>query len=132
MNSCRIYQIPEEIITGIHRNLSVPETGGILGVNIHDRRTVTAFHYDSTGTTEKHSYTPDIKALNKIIAEWAEEDIEFIGFVHSHPQNSERLSPQDVHYAQNIMRTCDMPEILMMLYLPDTEELYQYILFPDK
>ncbi|MBQ6972632.1 MAG: Mov34/MPN/PAD-1 family protein [Synergistaceae bacterium] len=106
----------------------MPETGGILGVSLTAPHTVTAFHHDSTGITERSTYTPDVDSLNRVIAEWAEHGIEFIGFVHSHPKGGRKLSPPDVEYAREIMRACDMPEILMMIYLPDTQELCQYVL----
>lgn len=122
------YQINRQIISAITENLYLPETGGILGVNINDRHTVTAFNYDSTGKTEGNTYTPDVNTLNKVIAEWAENGIEFIGFVHSHPAKGRKLSPPDVEYANEIMRVCNMPEILMVIYLPDTQEIYQYVL----
>ena len=123
-----MYQIQETVTNQIKRSLSVPETGGILGVSINDRQTVTSFYYDGTGKTEKNTYTPNIEDLNKVIADWAEHEIEFVGFVHSHPKGRYKLSTPDVEYANEIMRVCDMPEILMMIYLPDTQELYQYVL----
>ena len=123
-----IYQIQEAVACQIKFSLSVPETGGILGVDINDRHTVTAFHYDSTGRTEKNTYTPDIEALNKVVADWAENGIEFVGFVHSHSNGSYKLSPVDIEYANLIKRFCGMPEILMVIYLPCGEELHQYVL----
>lgn len=123
-----IYCLKEKVLVQIKKTLYLPETGGILGVNINDRRTVTAFHFDSTGKTEGNTYTPDVDTLNRVIAEWAEDGIEFIGFVHSHPKGGRKLSPPDVEYANEIMRACNMAEILMMIYLPDTQELYPYVL----
>lgn len=128
MGGLTIYQIQEIIASQIKLMLSIPETGGILGVNINDRHTVIAFHYDSTGKTEGNTYTPDVNTMNKVIAEWADEGIEFIGFVHSHPAKGRKLSSPDIEYANEIMRVCNMPEILMVIYLPDTQEIYQYVL----
>lgn len=122
------YQISRQIISAITENLYLPETGGILGVNINDRKAVTAFHYDSTGKTEGNTYTPDIETLNKVIAEWAENGIEFIGFVHSHPKGGRKLSVPDIEYANEIKKVCNMPQILMVIYLPDSEEFYPYVL----
>ena len=123
-----MYQTQETVASKIKLTLSLPETGGILGVSINDPYTVTAFHFDSTGRTERNTCTPDVDSLNRVIAEWAEDGIEFIGFVHSHPKGGRKLSPPDVEYAREIMRACDMPEILMIIYLPDTQELHQYVL----
>ena len=98
------------------------------GVNIHDRRTVTAFHYDSTGKTQGNTYTPDVDTLNRVISEWAENGIEFAGFVHSHPRRNRKLSPPDIEYANKIKDVCDMPQIIMALYLPDSGEIFTYVL----
>lgn len=123
-----IYQIQETVADQIKLNLSVPETGGILGADIHDRFSVTEFYFDSTGRTGKNTYTPDVEALNKVIAEWAKNGIEFVGFVHSHSNRSSKLSQPDIEYANKIKSVCGMPEILMMIYLPETKNIYQYVL----
>ncbi len=122
-----MYLIQNSIFYQIKQNLYLPEMGGILGININDRHTVTDFYFDSIGTTEKNCYTPDVETLNRVIAKWAENGIEFIGFVHSHP-NSIHLSRHDIEYANKIMRACNMPEIIMMIYIPETQELHQYVL----
>lgn len=123
-----MYCLKEKVLVQIKKTLYLPETGGILGVSLNDPNTITAFHFDSSGRTEGNTYTPDVNTLNKVIAEWAEEGIEFSGFVHSHPKGGRKLSTPDVEYAREIMEACDMPEILMMIYLPDTQELYSYVL----
>ena len=106
----------------------IPETGGILGVSINDPHTVTAFHFDSTGRTERSTYTPDVGSLNRVIADWAENGIEFVGFVHSHPKEDCKLSKTDIEYADKIKKVCSMSLILMVIYLPDTEEIYPYVI----
>lgn len=123
-----MYQILKEVYTHIQESLHVPETGGILGVNIDDENTVTEFYYDKTGKTEKNAYIPDIKVLNNIISEWAERKTEFVGFVHSHPKNHYRLSIPDIEYANKIKKSCGIKQILMMIYLPENQELYQYVI----
>ena len=122
-----IYKVIEEVYTHIKQSLCISETGGILGVNVHDEYTVTEFYYDSTGKTETNVYVPDIEVLNSIISGWAERNIKFIGFVHSHPKNHYKLSGPDIEYANRIKKSCEIDQILMMIYLPDSQELYQYV-----
>ena len=122
------YELSEGISRKIKQCLTLPEMGGILGADINDKYNVTVFYFDSTGQTKRNCYTPDVDALNKIIQDWAKLDIEFIGFVHSHPKGIKNLSPQDIKYANEIKNTCEMSEILMIIYIPETEEFYQYVL----
>lgn len=120
------YKFEANVLCKIKDSLIFPEMGGILGIN--EQRIVTKFHYDSTGITTKIRYTPDVNALNKVIREWADAQIEFIGFVHSHPQSESRLSPGDITYAMRIKESCMIPEILMVIYIPSEEAFHQYVL----
>lgn len=128
MGGSTIYQIQETVASQIKLRLSLPETGGILGVNIDAPHIITAFHYDSTGKTQGNTYTPDVDTLNRVISEWAENGIEFAGFVHSHPRRNRKLSPPDIEYANKIKDVCDMPQIIMAIYLPDSGEIFTYVL----
>ena len=128
MGGSTIYQIQETVASQIELRLSLPETGGILGVNIDAPHIITAFHYDSTGKTQGNTYTPDVDTLNRVISEWAENGIEFAGFVHSHPRRNRKLSPPDIEYANKIKDVCDMPQIIMAIYLPDSGEIFTYVL----
>ena len=120
------YQIAEPILENIRRVIDVPEMGGILGSN--ENRVVTEFHHDDTGRTTARTYTPDTDKLNKVIREWSQRGITFVGFVHSHPPNRVRLSSVDVRYAKKIKSCCGMSEILMLLYLPSDDSFYQFVL----
>lgn len=117
-------QICNTVIESIKENLHLPETGGILGID--ENRIVTRFYNDSTGTTTKSRYIPDVQKLNTVIQNWAEENIAFIGFVHTHPKGSERLSSRDIEYAEKIKTQCSLSEILMLLYIPAEEKFLQY------
>ena len=123
-----IFCLHDKVLAQIKGTLRLYETGGILGASIDATNTVTAFHFDSTGRTEHSTYTPDVGNLNRVIAEWAEEGIEFVGFVHSHPKEDCKLSKPDIEYADKIKEVCSLPQVLMVIYLPDTEAIYPYVI----
>lgn len=120
------YQIAESVLTDISRVLEMPEMGGILGGN--ENRVVTEFHHDSTGCTTARTYAPDTETLNRVISEWSQRGITFVGFVHSHPPNRNKLSAIDIRYAEKIKRCCGMTKILMLLYLPSEDSFHQFVL----
>ena len=69
-----------------------PESGGILLGSRNDY-IVKKFVFDATGTFTDKGYDPDTKFLNIIIAnEWRENNLQLLGFLHSHPRGIARLS----------------------------------------
>ena len=118
--------IENSVLDEIKQSLTRPETGGILGIN--SSRVVTKFYYDSTGTTTKTQYIPDVQRLNSILRQWAAAQIRFGGFVHSHPKGKEKLSSCDLSYAKEIKGKCSLSEILMLLYIPDEKKFIHYVL----
>lgn len=77
------------------------ETGGIIGIN--ESGIISAFQFDETYSSNPFEYCPNVDFLNQAInEEWANENIEFIGFVHSHLNNCE-ISKQDIKYARQIL-----------------------------
>ena len=121
-----MYRLDESVFSEIINTLIQPEMGGILGID--ETNTIVKFYFDCTGRSTAHRYIPDVKTLNRVISEWYNDKIFFIGFVHSHSQGREQLSPCDIHYAEKIKTACDMTEILMSIYLPNKKSFYQYIL----
>ncbi|MBQ8764963.1 MAG: hypothetical protein IJZ12_03480 [Clostridia bacterium] len=78
------------------------ETGGIMGVDKNG--VISAFQYDETQSLNPFEYCPNVKFLNQVISEkWANQNIEFVGFMHSHLNNTV-LSLQDVIYARDILK----------------------------
>lgn len=78
------------------------ETGGIIGVN--ESGVVSAFQFDETLSSNPFEYCPNVDFLNQVINEkWANEDIEFVGFVHSH-LNNDKVSIQDIIYCRRILK----------------------------
>ena len=48
-------------------------------------------------------YCPNVRFLNNVINDnWKQVNIEFVGFVHSHLNNSE-ISQQDIKYMRNVL-----------------------------
>ena len=120
------FEISEPVIEAIKQSLTRPEMGGILGID--NSRIVNKFCHDSTGTTTKTQYIPDVQRLNSILRQWAAVQIRFVGFVHSHPKGKEKLSSCDLNYAKKIKEECLLSEILMLLYIPKEEKFIQYVL----
>lgn len=116
--------IRPDVYGDIEKSLSSPEMGGILGMD--QSETVVKFYFDATGTTAENSYIPDVKTLNRVIQDWFEMGIYFAGFVHSHVKEKTTLSWADVDYAKTIKNVCGIDCVLMMLYIPETGEFYEY------
>ncbi len=78
------------------------ETGGIIGVN--KEGVIFAFQFDETQSLNPFDYCPNVDFLNQVINEkWTKQNIEFVGFVHSHLHN-DTLSMQDIIYARDILK----------------------------
>lgn len=88
------------------------ESGGIIGSK---NGVITSCLHD-VGLEEKGSmghYVPDTEALERQIALWQKEDIEFCGMYHSHFVSHPWLSSGDVQYIKEIMNSLDGAEKLL-------------------
>lgn len=97
-------QIKKDVLVEIFQKMKQYnyETGGIIGVN--ERGVITTFQFDKTHSFSPFEYCPNVDFLNHVInGKWANENIEFVGFVHSHLHNSE-ISQQDIDYAKQILK----------------------------
>jgi molybdopterin/thiamine biosynthesis adenylyltransferase len=97
----------------------IPESGGILLGSRKDF-VVQKFVFDPNGSMSSAAYDPDTVYLNKVVkSEWAENKLEFLGFLHSHPRGVSRLSGDwggntgDVAYMKAIFRA--MPSLKKFL-----------------
>lgn len=91
------------------------EIGGILGSA--DGEAVTEIIMDRcNGEQYRCSYIPDVKYLNKCIAEWHEKSIRFMGVFHTHFANVKTLSQGDKAYITAIMNA--MPDWVETLFFP--------------
>jgi hypothetical protein len=99
------------------------EQGGILGGN-RETGEVTAYFFDDTGERSGVSYSPNNQLLNAVIKKWADENIEYIGSVHTHPPYITSLSAGDEAYAKRIIRKLDLRYLLtpIAMSIPDTGE----------
>jgi len=98
------------------------ETGAMLGGS---RRygVITRVHLDHSATVSRATYSPDISVANKVIRQWEDEGIDFMGFAHSHPGGYGRPSMGDKVYAERILRALpklDRMAMPIVQTLPDT------------
>lgn len=69
-----------------------PETGGILGSK---NNIVCRFYFDKNAVCLQGKYSPSVDDINQKLSEWQEDDIDFAGIIHSHPNNCNQLSFSD-------------------------------------
>ena len=110
--------IYDEIISTIGK--PNPEKGGILGSV--DRETITHFYYDVSGSSTEYSYTPDIVEVNKVLDDWAQNDVYFVGIVHSHNPDVKYPSCMDIEYAGNILEGLNYTDEFYLPILIHEEE----------
>lgn len=106
------------------------ERGGILGCDANG--IICHFHADITADCTSSEYTPDVDRLNEVIQQWRRQNIQFRGFVHSHPFGCRELSSADKDYARAILREFrSLPYLALPLVMtsPDSDkfELIPYI-----
>ena len=121
----KLYRILPDVYERMKDALRRPETGGILGAD--SSGAVVRFHFDAAGITMENLYAPDVTTLNRVISEWFQEGIYFAGFVHTHTKEATKLSWADTDYAQTVKKACQMESVLMLLYIPETETFYEYV-----
>jgi len=77
------------------------ETGGILGMK--DGK-ICKFFFDNEGDCSHITYSPNIERINKELEGWTDEDVVYMGAIHSHPGGIIRPSMPDVKYVEQILR----------------------------
>ncbi len=91
-----------------------PEVGGIIGSS---GKVIDSVVFDiKYKEYNKAVYIPNTDNLNKIISQWNEDEIYFMGLFHSHPVGQETLSGDDIEYIKSIFN--NMPESVKELYFP--------------
>ncbi len=96
------------------------ETGGILGGKDD---VITHYHPDSTGSTSRVTYSPDVEVVNKQLYRWNNSLVRLRSFVHSHPRKNNKPSGGDLVYAKQILNHIDDLECLWLPIvntIPDT------------
>lgn len=114
------YQIYQKLL---HSFPAVPpEAGAILG---GQNGTITHFAYDSgIPYYESAIYIPSADELNRVIQEWARQEISFYGIAHSHPPGQAELSSSDMAYIIHIMG--HMPNSIQALFFPPCDSRRAY------
>lgn len=112
----RVLRMTNEVYNNIKKTVGnmKPEQGGILGIR-NDSDIIDCFVHDKSAIVGYAEYNPNVKFLNDVINnDWSQNNIDFCGFVHSHPSQSNSLSCADIEYAKRIMKEFD----LVYLYMP--------------
>lgn len=108
VNTNESWVITAEVYDEIRRTIGCrkPEQGGILGSS--DGKHIDYYYFDKTADRSSASYTMDTKALNKVIHEWNDNNIQLVGIIHSHPQGINKPSYGDMETAKHIIETIDV------------------------
>lgn len=100
----------KEIVNTIGK--AEPESGGIMGgKGLHCQK----FYFDSTSRSSSNSYKPNTLKTNEVIKQWYSDNIEFIGIIHSHPENITQLSYSDIEYAHKLMQLNSFSHFIMII-----------------
>lgn len=131
-------KIKQEIVENIAAvaNSDFSEIGGILGSSKDGVITDMAADLSSNSVKCRFEYYPDTDYLNAQIETWAENDIKFFGFFHTHFSGSMNLSDADIKYIESIM--IGSKSVVEYLYfpiftLPDNElTVYKACFYEDE
>ena len=90
------------------------ETGGILGADTSS--VISHYYFDHSGISKETGYTPDVTAVNKILADrWMPNNVLMVGIVHSHANMNCVPSCGDISYGIRILQALDTVD---KFYLP--------------
>lgn len=102
------------------------ETGGMLFGSRKDF-VVTKFVFDKHAHTTATSYSINTEYINPIIKSlWEEENLESLGFIHSHPYGYGQLSPPDKAYLQSQFRIIPVDKFLAPIIFSAKDGAYQF------
>lgn len=111
-------QITKEAFAIIKEGVGTPayEIGGIIGSS--DGEVIDKVIMDNIEAPPQKacSYRPNTEYLNKQIARWQDDGIEFRGVFHSHFAEVKTLSNGDIKYINEIIMA--MPDSVKYLYFP--------------
>lgn len=128
--------IARDVYENIMKTLGTlkPEKGGMLGWNIDDK-SIDHFIFDECAYINSDTYSPDVEKMNNIINNtWADDGINFAGFIHSHPNNSKHLSQADINYGLKIIKEFDVDYIILPIVTSSYDAkkyIYPYLLYKD-
>jgi proteasome lid subunit RPN8/RPN11 len=103
------------------------ESGGLLFGSRKDF-IVTRFLFDKNSINTPSSYTFNTGYLNPIIKKWWEEnELELLGFIHSHPFGLGRLSEPDKKYFASQFKNIDVEQFLTPLVFSAKDGGFKFI-----
>ena len=101
------------------------ESGAVLGGS-RKLGIITHIHLDQSATVSGVTYSPNIQVVNDLLREeWDPQNIDFMGFVHSHPGLYTSPSQGDRIYAERILTALpklDRMAMPIVRTIPDTGE----------
>ena len=104
-------------------NLFSYETGGLL---LGRDASISAFIFDEGVRGEDaDEYIPNTEYMNEILHRYQSEEYELYGMIHSH-RTREELSCADTHYARSLLRLNELDDILMPVYVLDSQNVFWY------
>ena len=89
-----------------------PEQGGVLGGK---NNVITDFFHDMRLFPELNIYKPNIEVINSELIKWQKNNVGFIGVIHSHPDGNLLLSYADKIYAQKLMKSNNINQMIMFI-----------------
>lgn len=88
------------------------EIGGIIGGK--DGIITHVFFDKQNRENDCYKYIPNVKLLNKVIENWFQSGIDFYGMFHSHPNNENTFSEDDIKYIKSIINS--MPDSYLNVF----------------
>lgn len=102
------------------------EAGGLL-IGSRTDWVVTRFLYDKDAKTTTTSYSFNAPFLNSQLDKLADEDLQLLGFFHSHPQGCRELSTPDREYFKRQFKNIPVDKFLTPLMLSAVDGSYDFI-----
>jgi hypothetical protein len=131
LHSDKKTRIKKDVCVNIANTIgrSALETGGILG---EQDGFIAAYFFDNAARSKENEYVPNVRKINETIEEWMSHNINFCGFVHSHPPFHESPSFADVEYVKEILNYNSMDKMYLSIYQEDLrEKLVLYEVYMD-
>ena len=102
------------------------EDGGILGGNASE-----ITNYSISKGDNKDTFSIDENLFSHIVNEWAQKDIEFLGFIHSHTNPCDKVSMLDYMYMMKFIEA--NPNLDKLLFgIATKEKGIKFYLFKNK
>lgn len=104
--------IPAKVEAALRQNLEnrQVEQGGILGASGGE---ISHFVPDTAACCDQNLFQPSDE-MNRVIAQWAQQNVAFAGLIHSHPADRPQLSTADLMYVTKLLQgNPQLPAVIM-------------------